>query len=600
MGNKKLCTILFVLHIPALIALTLGGTFCLCCMRKLACERLPGWGPVGLEDVDSMCGALYGPFGMLVLTVVVLSSSVIGIYVLILARRKEVEILRRSDSDAELRESREQYKTLIDNLPNIVFKGYQDWFVEFYDDKIETMTGYSKEEFNSSKLKWVDLILEEDLPVIQSIFTLALKGRRSYMREYRIRARWGEVLWVEEGSQIVCDEEGKVKFVTGAFLNVTERRRAEEAVWQNQEKFLKIFDASPDGIGIETFEGARWVDANEAFLTATGYKREEVIGHSSSEIALWDNPDDRNTIVRIIKGGGKIRNMELKYRCRSGEVRTMLCSADTIELGGETCLLIINRDISERKLLEEQLRQSQRLKSLGVLAGGVAHDFNNLLQIIQGYAELLFVGKSKEEPEYRKLEGIIEASRRGGELTTQMLTFSRNAGINKRPINLNHVVEQVITLLEHVLPKKIELDVQSAANLKLIDGDSVQIEQMLINLVVNSKDAMPDGGKIIVETRNVTLGEDYCAAYPSARPGHHVLLIVSDSGRGMDRDTLDCVFEPFYSTKGPESGAGLGLAIVYGIVQSHEGHIVCHSEPGMGTVFKIFLPAVNPHEAGRG
>jgi PAS domain S-box-containing protein len=377
---------------------------------------------------------------------------------------------------------------------------------------------------------------------------------------------------------------------------IARQKAIEEALREGEEKFSKVFSASPDGITISSLEEGRFIDANEAFLKATGYSREDVIGRTSCELAIWDNPRDRASLIERLDGCGNVRNMEFKIRSKSGEVRTILSSAEEIELGGQSYLLIISRDIGERKRLEEQLQQGQRLKSIGVLAGGVAHDFNNLLQIIQGFAELLFQAKTKEDPEYRKLEAIIKATQRGSELTRQMLTFSRHLETKRRHSDLNHAVEEVARLIEHIIPKKIEVKLQLASDLKLVDADPTQMEQIVMNLVLNAKDAMPEGGRIIIETRNVQLDEEHCRIYPLALPGEHVLLTVSDAGCGMDQETADCIFEPFYSTKGPGSGVGLGLSIVYGIVQSHQGHLLCYSQPGMGTTFRIYLPAIGSLE----
>lgn len=479
----------------------------------------------------------------------------------------------------------------IDNPPNIAFKGHADWAADFFDDKIEELTGYRKEEFNSRKLRWIDLVVEEDLPAMAKVFFDAREGSKAYVREYRIKTRSGDIVWVQEGSRIVCDKDGQVECITGAFTDVTERKRAEEALRESQEKFSKAFSASPDAISIATLTDGYFIDANEAFLEATGYTRQQVIGHTARELDIWDNPADRMVLVSMVRERGSVRSLEFKFRKSSGEVRSMLCSAEVIELGGRECLLMIGRDITERKRLEEQLRQGQKLRSIGVLAGGVAHDFNNLLQIIQGYAELLLKNKTKDHPDFKKLNGILQATLRGCELTQQMLTFSRNMEAKKCPIDLNTTIEQVASLIEHMLPKKITIRQQLASGLRLIHADPIQIEQVIMNLVINAKDAMPEGGKIIIETRNITLDEAHCRTYPMARPGDYVLLSVSDTGCGMDKETLDCIFEPFYSTKGPCGGTGLGLAIVYGIIQNHEGHVICYSEPEMGTTFKIFLPA---------
>jgi CheY-like chemotaxis protein len=226
------------------------------------------------------------------------------------------------------------------------------------------------------------------------------------------------------------------------------------------------------------------------------------------------------------------------------------------------------------------------------LAGGIAHDFNNLLQVVQGYAELLMLDKKEEDPGYRELQEVVKGARRGSELTRQLLTFSRKAESDLRPVNLNFEVDKTRRLLERTIPKMIAIEPQLAPDVKIVNADPTQVEQVLVNLAVNAKDAMPDGGKLIIQTENVTLDEKYCRTHPEAKAGEHVLLSVSDTGRGIDRETMAHIFDPFYTTKGLAEGTGLGLAMVYGIVKSHGGHITCSSEPGVGSTFGIYFPTI--------
>jgi len=259
----------------------------------------------------------------------------------------------------------------------------------------------------------------------------------------------------------------------------------------------------------------------------------------------------------------------------------------------------LRAEIAERKRAEEereqiqaQFRQAQKMEAVGTLAGGIAHDFNNLLQAVQGYAQLLQMRQGKEEYGQKELGQIIRAAQRGADLTQQLLTFSRKAESELRPIDLNHKVENVRQLLERTIPKMIQMEFHLAEDLKIVNADPGQVEQVLMNLAVNAKDAMPEGGRLLVETVNVSLDEHYCAMHPEVHPGEYVQLTVSDSGHGMSRKTLEHIFEPFYTTKETGKGTGLGLATVYGIVKSHKGHITCYSERGEGTTFKVYFPAI--------
>jgi CheY-like chemotaxis protein len=234
------------------------------------------------------------------------------------------------------------------------------------------------------------------------------------------------------------------------------------------------------------------------------------------------------------------------------------------------------------------------MEAVGTLAGGIAHDFNNLLQAIQGYSDLLLLDKNKDDPGYRELQEIRRAGQRASELTQQLLTFSQKVESRLRPVNLNHEVTEVENLLKRTIPKMIRIELHLADTLGTINADPAQIEQVIMNLGVNARDAMPEGGTLIIETQDTTLDEQYCSTHLGAIPGDYVLLTISDTGHGMDNETLEHIFEPFYTTKETGKGTGLGLAMVYGIVKGHHGYITYCSEPGEGTTFKIYLPVIRP------
>jgi nitrogen-specific signal transduction histidine kinase/ActR/RegA family two-component response regulator len=248
--------------------------------------------------------------------------------------------------------------------------------------------------------------------------------------------------------------------------------------------------------------------------------------------------------------------------------------------------------VTQEVALEAQLLQAQKMEAVGTLAGGIAHDFNNLLQVIQGYTEVLLHGVNEDRSHHEALQKIHRSAKRGAELTSQLLTFSRKVQSERRPLDLNQEVEQVRNLLDRTIPKMIEIELHLDKTPAIISADPVQVEQALMNLAVNAMDAMPEGGKIIFETERATLEEEFCRTHLGARPGEYVLLTISDTGHGMNKETLEHVFEPFYTTKEVGKGTGLGLAMVYGIIKTHEGYILCYSEADTGTTFKIYLPAL--------
>jgi len=252
----------------------------------------------------------------------------------------------------------------------------------------------------------------------------------------------------------------------------------------------------------------------------------------------------------------------------------------------------VKRDVTKEALLERQLLQAQKMEAVGTLAGGIAHDFNNLLQVVIGYSELIVLREGLDIRLKDDVNRINEAARNGADLVHRLLTFSRKTEIKARPLNLNYQINQVRKLLQRIVPKMIEIELVLDGNLAAINADPTQVEQILMNLAVNARDAMPEGGKLTIETKDVVLDEDYCKTHLETAPGRYVLLIMSDSGQGMDKETLEHIFEPFYTTKGAGEGTGLGLAMVYGIVKQHHGYITCYSEPETGTTFKIYFPAL--------
>ena len=276
--------------------------------------------------------------------------------------------------------------------------------------------------------------------------------------------------------------------------------------------------------------------------------------------------------------GDRIRN----YRIVSCPIKD--------EQGNVGLVIELVEDITERRTLQAQLAQAHKMEAVGTLAGGIAHDFNNLLTVILGFSELLLIGKNERHPAYDDLQKINQAARSGADLVKRILAFSRKADFNPGPLNLNHAVEQAKELLSRTVPKMIEIKLVLFDGPATVIADQTQVEQVLMNLAVNARDAMPDGGTLTIETKPVTLDEEYCRVHVGAEMGDYVMLCVSDTGQGMDNETLNHIFEPFYTTKALGEGTGLGLAMVYGMVKQHGGYIICYSEPGIGTTFNIYLP----------
>jgi PAS domain S-box-containing protein len=380
-------------------------------------------------------------------------------------------------------------------------------------------------------------------------------------------------------------------------MNVAGLRQAERALRLSKLRYQTLFDSSPVGIWHAAPDGSGGM-VNESLLKITGITQETVRGEGWASCL---HPEDKERVSKewsaFVQGKGSYEST-YRFQHPDGTVRHVLGQAvPETGLEGEILGFIGTlTDITEQKHLETRLQEAQKMEAVGTLAGGIAHDFNNLLQAILGYADLLLLRKGKGEPRSRELQMIVSASKKGAELTQQLLTFSRKVESKLRPTDLNLGVENMRKILARTLPKMIEVDLLLSDNLSFVNADPVQMEQVLMHLAVNAKDAMPNGGRLTIKTENVILDEEYCRTHPEARPGEYALLEVSDTGHGMAEETLKHIFDPFFTTKGLAKGTGLGLAMVYGIVKSHDGYITCTSDFGTGTTFKIYLPAVEQEE----
>jgi len=365
---------------------------------------------------------------------------------------------------------------------------------------------------------------------------------------------------------------------------------AERELSAMQERFQKAFAASPDPMTISTWEEGRCLDCNDSFLRATGYQRDEVLGRTGVELRFWPDAKDRSNFLKLLQERGRIRDLAVNFLTKSGEMRTGLLSAEIIEVTGHRSILTVTKDLTEYRKLEQQLRLSQRMEAIGRLAGGVAHDFNNLLTIISGSCLELLGALEAGDPRRSLVEEIQQAGDRAALLTRQLLAFGRRQVLAPKLMDLNEVVRNAETILRRLLGEDIDLLTMPSPAAALVQIDPGQVEQVILNLAVNARDAMPNGGRLTIETASVDLDESYASAHPPHPAGSYIMLAVSDTGCGISADIQTHIFEPFFTTKGGGKGTGLGLAMVYGIVKQSGGYIWVYSEVGHGTSFKVYLP----------
>ena len=370
---------------------------------------------------------------------------------------------------------------------------------------------------------------------------------------------------------------------------IQSRRQNEESLRESNERFSAAFNNAPIMMSISTLEDGTYLDVNRQFEQVSGFSREESIGKSSVELGLL-TASDRALLKEKMLQNGRINDYELITHTKSGQEKLCKYWGELISFAGQKRLLSIALDITEHRKVEQQLLQAQKMESVGRLAGGVAHDFNNMLTVILGYAELGLMHLDPSHPVCTSLKEISKTAQRSADLTRQLLTFARKQTVVPKVLDLNSTVAEMLKMLQRLIGEDIHLVWQPAPGLWQVRMDPSQLDQILANLCVNARDAIDDTGRITIETENKTIDTQYHAVNPDALPGEYVRLTVSDDGKGMDKETVLHIFEPFYTTKELGKGTGLGLATVYGAVRQNNGFINIYSEPGQGTAFSIYLP----------
>ncbi|MFA4987452.1 MAG: PAS domain S-box protein, partial [Candidatus Brocadiia bacterium] len=426
--------------------------------------------------------------------------------------------------------------------------------------------------------------------------TAAREGLEIRNAPLEIRFEDGSATHLLGNAAPIVGPDGVSHGAVGAFVDVTESRQAEGVIREYERRFKDILE-SVQLVAVMLDTDARITYCNEYLCQLTGWSREELIGRNwlKSMIQVSDREMIAAVQQDLVKDGLAATHFDNHILTRDGETR--LISWDNTLLRDPSGKIVgtasLGRDITQLRDLEEQYRHSQKMESIGRLAGGVAHDFNNLLTPIVGYAEMMLSQIPREHPMHARVAVIQEAAARAQVITRQLLAFSRKQSLEMLPIDLNKVATGFAKILSHTLREDIRINTKLAQNLATVKADPSQMEQVLMNLAVNAQDAMPEGGELTIETGNVTLDEAYAAQHSGIIPGEFVLLQVSDTGTGMDAVTLKNIFEPFFTTKEKGKGTGLGLSMVYGIVKQHGGQIWAYSEQGHGSTFKMYLPVLS-------
>ena len=414
--------------------------------------------------------------------------------------------------------------------------------------------------------------------------------------EKELTLRNGKKVWFEVSNSYFT-RNGDKPLLLSVFRDITARVQAEKALRESEEKFRSLFEETKDTVYITT-PGGKLLDINPAGVETFGYTSKEELQEINIARDLYLYPDDREKYIQKLHKEGFLKDFEITLKRKDGSKFTVLETATVVRDKNNTPVAYrgILRDITKQRALEEQLRQAQKMESIGTLAGGIAHDFNNILSIIVGHASLMKLRPSDPVKLSKGIETILQATQRGTSLVQQLLTYARKSDVKYESVRINDVINEVVQLLHQTLPKIIELNVNLNKNIPSVVADPTQLHQVFLNLTLNARDAMPKGGLLSISSTIVD-GDIVRSKFIKGTAREYILVTVSDTGEGMDKWTMQRIFDPFFTTKDPGKGSGLGLALVYSIIESYEGCIDVQSEPGIGTSFKIYFPVQEPGAA---
>jgi PAS domain S-box-containing protein len=507
----------------------------------------------------------------------------------VIQRKRAEEALRLSE--ASLAEAQ-----------RIAHIGNWDWKVAedslSWSDELHRIYGIDRSEFAATYDAFLAVVHPEDRDFVEAEVQAALSGGESYDSEFRLLLEDGTVKYIESKGNVFKDEQGNVVRMIGTNQDITERKLTEQELRESEERYRAIFDNAADAVYVVDPETTKIVDCNDAAVRMLDYTRDELRHMQIGDIDhRHDEAEIRQRQAQVQATGSA--TFDSKHRTKSGDLLDVHISIRAIILRKRHLQICIVRDVSERKRLEAQLQQSQKLEAVGHLAAGVAHDFNNLLAIILGHVELMESEISVDNSQQSDLEEIREAGERASGLTRQLLAFSRQETIQPRIVELNEVVTKMERMLGRLIGADVNFSTQLGPEVGAVLADPTQLEQIVLNLAVNARDAMPTGGDLIIETSVVAspAGEE-----PPELPGwtgRFLELSVRDTGVGMAEEVRRQIFDPFFTTKERGKGTGLGMATVYGIVQRCLGRIDVESTPGKGTSMRVQLPEVHPSDSSK-
>ncbi|MGO8881149.1 MAG: PAS domain S-box protein [Desulfomonilaceae bacterium] len=510
------------------------------------------------------------------------------------------DISEKKQIENALRDSEERHRSLVEHLPQRIFMKDRNSVYLSCNRNYASDLGITPEEivgkddfaFHSPELAQMYRSDDRDCIATDTV--------KDTEKPYQLN---GQQRWAHTIKVPYHDRLGQIIGLLGIYEDITDRKRTGEALKESEQRFRGVFEQGPVGMAMVSLD-YRWLAVNQRLCEITGYSSEELTKLSFVDITHPDDiAQDLAQAAALARGDIPYHQIQKRYIKKDKEIAWINLTATIIRNNQNEPMYFLSmmEDITARKKSEQeeeylrnQLFQSQKLEALGTLVGGIAHDFNNMLQIILGYSELLLIGKKRDDPVYKGLQTIIQTGRGGAELVKKLLALGQQGQIVSVPLDLNHQISRLTTLISRTLPQVVQLDIDLTHGPMTIHADPNQIDQVVMDLAINASEAMPNGGRLKIATTAVSLDEEYCRLHHGAKPDNYVMLSVKDTGRGMDKETRARIFDPFFSTKqrGSTRGTGLGLSVVQGIVKQHGGQVICESEPGEGTEFKIYFPAI--------
>lgn len=500
------------------------------------------------------------------------------------------DITERRRAEEALRQSEDRFHTITRVSPVGIFQASVTGDCIYVNERWEEYTGLPASEYLG--MAWVQGVHGEDRQRVAETWLEAVRKQVPFRQEFRFIRADGKTTWLLTQAVPELQQNGAVRGFVGTFTDITELKQAAESLRQSEARYRFLFDRNLAGVVRMTLDG-RILDCNESLAAMLGFaSRQELLNHQT-----WDfhpTAEEQQGILALLRQTHRLVNHEIRLRGKDGNPVWFLGNINLLDQDeAEPVIFGTFTDITERKRVEDQLRQAGKMEAVGRLAGGIAHDFNNILTIIKGYSELLLARVGTAGFLHDGLDEINRAGSRAAGLTQQLLAFSRRQMIAPRLLDVNAVIADMESMMRRLIGEDVELVLELAPGLRHTKADPGQLGQVLMNLVVNARDAMPQGGRIKLQTANVDLTDVDARLRPEIIPGPYVVLTLTDTGTGMDADTMSHIFEPFFTTKALGQGTGLGLATAYGIIKQSEGYIYVFSEKGVGTTFKIYLPEAN-------